>query len=82
MERIKEYLNGKNSVKGATGILIITLTFSNILGMLRDHFLAQKIPADLLDTYYVAFRLPDLIFNILILGAIAAAFIPVFTNYI
>jgi len=82
MEKIKNYINGKNSVKGATWILIVTLTISNILGMIRDHFLAQKIPTDLLDTYYTAFRLPDLIFNLLILGAIAAAFIPVFTQYL
>lgn len=82
MHKIKEYFNGQNSVKSATIILIVTLTLSNILGLLRDHFLAQKISTDLLDTYYAAFRLPDMIFNLLILGAISAAFIPVFTNYI
>lgn len=82
MNKIKEYFNGENSVKGATFILIITLTLSNVLGLIRDHFLAQKIPVNLLDTYYAAFRIPDLIFNLLILGAISAAFIPVFTNYI
>jgi len=82
MHKIKAYFSGENSVKGATVILIITLTLSNILGLIRDHFLAQKIPTNLLDTYYAAFRIPDLIFNLLILGAISAAFIPVFTNYI
>lgn len=82
MEKIKNLLNGKNTVRSAAGILIITLLFSNILGLFRDHFLAQKIPTSLLDTYYAAFRIPDLIFNLLVLGAIAAAFIPVFTNYI
>jgi putative peptidoglycan lipid II flippase len=82
MNKIKQLINGKNSVKGATVILIVTLFLSNILGMLRDHFITQKISTDLLDTYYAAFRIPDLIFNILILGAIAAAFIPVFTTYV
>ena len=33
-----------------------------------------------LDSYYAAFKLPDLIFNTLVLGALAAAFIPVFTK--
>lgn len=61
-------------------MLVVTLFISNILGVIRDRYLAQKIPTDLLDTYYAAFRLPDLVFNILILGAIASAFIPVFTN--
>ena len=59
---------------------MVTLFCSNLLGVLRDHYLAQKIPTSLLDTYYAAFRLPDLVFNILILGAISAAFIPVFTE--
>lgn len=35
-------------------------------------------PGDVLDSYYVAFRLPDFLFNILILGALSSAFIPVF----
>ena len=31
--------------------------------------------------YFNAFRLPDLVFNVLILGAVTTAFIPVFTDY-
>lgn len=82
MQKIRQLLSGVNSVKGATVILVITLFFSNILGMVRDHYIAQKIPTTLLDAYYAAFRIPDLIFNLLILGAISAAFIPIFTGYI
>lgn len=82
MQKIKQLINGTNSIRSASVILIITLLVSNFLGLIRDHFLAQKIPTNLLDTYYAAFRIPDFIFNILILGAIAAAFIPVFTSYI
>lgn len=80
--RLSSWFSQKNSVKGATSILIVTLTISNLLGALRDHYLAQKIPTDLLDTYYAAFRIPDLIFNILILGAVSSAFIPVFSRYL
>jgi len=50
------------------------------LGVIRDHFLAQYIPTDRLDIYYTAFRFPDLIFNVLILGAIAAAFVPIYSR--
>jgi putative peptidoglycan lipid II flippase len=82
MQKLKQLLNSANSVKGASVILVVTLLLSNILGMVRDHYIAQKIPTTLLDAYYAAFRLPDLIFNLLVLGAIAAAFIPVFTTYI
>ena len=73
-------LFGENSIKVATYILVVTLFMSNILGVLRDHFLAQKIPTDMLDTYFAAFRIPDLVFNVIILGAISAAFIPIFSN--
>lgn len=79
---IKKIFHGSNSVKGATIILIITFAISNLLGLIRDHFLAQKIPTTFLDCYYAAFRLPDLIFNILALGAISTAFIPVFSSYL
>lgn len=78
---IKRALVRENSVKGASIILIVTLTFSNVLGVFRDHFLAQKIPTDRLDIYFAAFRLPDLIFNVLILSSIAAAFVPIYSNY-
>lgn len=76
------FFGGKNSFRGASLILIVTLFFSNLLGVLRDHYLTQKIPTDTLSVYYAAFRIPDLIFNILILGAISAAFIPVFSSLI
>lgn len=82
MNRLKQFFHQANSVKGATVILVVTLFISNILGMVRDHYLAQKIPTSALDTYYAAFRIPDFIFNLLILGAISAAFIPVFTDYL
>ncbi len=78
--RFKSFVNSKNSVRGASIILVITLTLSNVLGLLRDRFLATYIPTSELDIYFAAFRIPDLIFNFLILGAISSAFIPVFCD--
>lgn len=79
---IKSMFRRENSVKSASIILIVTLALSNVLGVFRDHFLAQKIPTDRLDVYFAAFRLPDLIFNVLILGSVAAAFVPVYSGYL
>lgn len=79
---LKNIFVRENSIKGAGFILIVTLAMSNLLGVIRDHFLAQKIPTDRLDIYFAAFRLPDLIFNVLILGSIAAAFVPVYSSYL
>lgn len=81
-ERLKNILSGKNSISGASWILVITLLLSNFLGLIRDHYLTQKIPTDILSSYYAAFRIPDVLFNVIILGAIASAFIPVFTSYL
>lgn len=82
VQRLRNAFHGENSIKGATSLLMVTLFFSNLLGFLRDRFLAQKIPAADVDTYFNAFRLPDLVFNVLILGAVTTAFIPVFTDYL
>lgn len=82
MKRFFGLFSKENSVRGASIILIITLTLSNVLGLLRDRFLAKNILTSDLDIYYASFRIPDLIFNFLILGAITSAFIPVFSEYV
>lgn len=79
---LTKFIHRENSVIGAAGILVLTMLLSNVLGLLRDHFLAKHISTYHLDIYYAAFRIPDLIFNILIFGAISAAFIPVFTSHV
>lgn len=81
ISRLKHLFLAKNPFTSAAAILIFTTLLSNIFGLIRDRFFAQKITTDLLDTYFAAFRVPDLIFNVLILGTISAAFIPVFLEY-
>ncbi|MFC1622921.1 murein biosynthesis integral membrane protein MurJ [Patescibacteria group bacterium] len=72
-----------HSVAGAALIVSVTGIISRLLGLFRDRVLASKFGAgDVLDVYYAAFRVPDLIYNLLIAGALSAAFIPVFTGLI
>ena len=67
---------------GGAVIIAFFSLLSRLLGLLRDRLLFSRFGAgDVLDTYYAAFKLPDLIFNTLVLGALAAAFIPVFLQY-
>ncbi|HLC44006.1 MAG TPA: murein biosynthesis integral membrane protein MurJ [Patescibacteria group bacterium] len=82
MKRIFNYFSKENSLRGASLILIVTLTISNLLGLVRDRILTHNIATSSLDIYYVAFRIPDLIFNFLILGAISSAFIPIFSEFL
>lgn len=82
MTKLFGFFSKENSVRGASLILIITLTLSNLLGLVRDRFLTKNIETFNLDVYYASFRIPDLIFNFLILGAISSAFIPIFSEFI
>lgn len=70
-----------------TLLLAISALLSRVLGLVRDHLLAKTFGATAgtgiydLDVYYAAFRIPDLIYNLLVLGVVSAAFIPIFTQY-
>ncbi|MDO8583697.1 MAG: murein biosynthesis integral membrane protein MurJ [bacterium] len=56
---------------------------SRLVGVLRDRILASTFGAGTqLDTYYAAFRLPDFLYNLIILGALTAGFIPIFSEYL
>ncbi len=56
---------------------------SRILGILRNSIFTSEFGAgDATDIYFSAFRIPDLIYNIFIVGAIGAIFIPVFFEYL
>lgn len=67
------------TITGAAVILAGASFASKILGLIRNHVLAGAFGAgDTLDAYYAAFRIPDAIFQFLVLGALSAGFIPVF----
>jgi len=66
----------------ATVLLAVSQLASRALGVLRDHLFAQSFGATggtgiwNIDTYYAAFRLPDLVYSLLIFGVLSAAFVP------
>lgn len=78
--KIKQLLNGQSkTITGAAFIVGLTGLVSRLIGLLRDRILAGQFGAgDTLDAYYAAFKIPDLVYNLLILGALSAGFIPVF----
>lgn len=79
---VRRLLNGEiKSVSAAAMILAAASLVSRIVGVLRDRILAGEFGAGSeLDIYYAAFRLPDLLFQLLVLGALSAGFIPIFTS--
>ncbi|MDO8638336.1 MAG: murein biosynthesis integral membrane protein MurJ [Candidatus Daviesbacteria bacterium] len=72
----------QTSILSGAVVLMVTVFASKFLGLVRDRLLAQFFAPDQLAVFLAAFRLPDLIFQLLIFGAISVAFIPVFTDYI
>jgi len=70
-----------NSIALAATLVAIFSLLSRFLGVIRDRILAGQFGAgELLDIYYAAFRVPDLVFNLVVLGALSAGFIPIFTT--
>jgi len=66
----------------AAAILGLSALFSRLLGLIRDRLLAGNFGAgEELDIYFAAFRIPDFVYGILIMGGIAAVFLPVFSEY-
>jgi putative peptidoglycan lipid II flippase len=66
-------------VTTAALILGISSMVSAVLGLLRDRLLAGRFGAgDDLDIYYAAFRIPDFVSMVLIMGSISAALVPMF----
>jgi putative peptidoglycan lipid II flippase len=67
-------------------LLALSSVASRGLGILRDFVFAKVFGIGTeggvfaLDAYYMAFRIPDLIYSLLILGALSAAFIPLFVR--
>ncbi len=80
---IKKLINGKmNSITSAALILALATLASKILGFIKITILAGAFGIDDLDIYYAAFRIPDFIFNIVVMGALSAGFIPVFARLV
>lgn len=78
----KHLLNGESkTVTSAAVVLAATSLASRFVGLIRDRVLAATFGAGPeLDVYYAAFRIPDFIYNLLVLGALSAGFIPLFTE--
>lgn len=76
-------LRRQGTILSAAAVLMITYSASMVLGILRERVLVGNYYAccrELLDVYYAAFRLPDMLFQLVVLGALSASFIPVFSE--
>lgn len=71
----------ERSILGGGLIIGFFSVVSRVIGLFRDRLLSGTFSAgDLSDAYFAAFRIPDFLFNIFVLGTLSSAFIPVFVS--
>lgn len=62
-------------------LLSLMIILARFAGFFRYRILASYFDAGQLDIFFASFRIPDLIFEILITGALTSTFIPIFIKY-
>lgn len=76
-------INKQRSISVAAVLISLSYLSSRLLGLVRDRLLASNFGLSAqTDAYSAAFRIPDLLFTLLVSGAFAVSFIPVFVGYI
>ncbi len=70
------------TITRAAALLFFSGLISKLLALARDRMLAGRFGAGQeLDIYFAAFRIPDFVFGIMIMGGLATVFLPVFSEY-
>ena len=73
----------QTTILSAAFVLAVLMLASRLLGLLRLRILGSIFgTSSELDVYMAAFSWPDTIFQLLVMGALSSAFIPIFTDYI
>jgi putative peptidoglycan lipid II flippase len=71
----------RRSLARNAGIVAIAFVISRVLGLVREVVLANQFgTSEQLSAYVSAFRIPDLLFLVVMAGAFGSAFIPVFSG--
>ena len=75
-------MDEKRNITKAAGIMSVATFISRVLGYVKDMILAVYFGATgLSDTFFVAFRIPNLLRELFAEGSMSSAFIPVLTEY-
>lgn len=85
ISKSQDLFNRKSSsILSAAAIIGASYLISALLGLVRNHLLVARFfggfEADL-DVYFAAFVIPDTIFQLLVVGAVSASFIPIYQEY-
>ncbi|MBI2617441.1 murein biosynthesis integral membrane protein MurJ [Candidatus Gottesmanbacteria bacterium] len=76
------FSKSQTSIISAATVIMVAVLLSRVLGLVRDWLLATHFTPSQLGVYIAAFRIPNMIFELLVMGALSSAFIPVFTAHL
>lgn len=83
MENLWAVFSRKQATVRSAAFVLMSMVFaSRVLGLVRDRLLSARFEPDALGVYFAAFRLPNLLFELLVMGALTSAFIPIFTKFL
>jgi len=77
----KLILSQQGSIFSSALLISMMIIISRLFGFLRYRILSSFFNKEELDIFFASFRIPDLIFEILISGALSSAFIPLVIKY-
>src|SRR2546421_1048251 len=73
----------RRRIASAATLILLAYGLSRVLGAVRELVIANTFgTSPKLDDYRVAFGVPDLLFNLLLAGAVSSAFIPVLSEHL
>ena len=75
----------QNSILSAALVITLANIFSSIFGLWRERvlikqFFSSNASQQAYEAFQVAFQIPDMIFQLIVMGALAASFIPLFSE--
>lgn len=71
----------QKSIFSSAVLLSFMIVLTSLSGFLRYRILSGYFNKEELDIFFASFRIPDIIFEILITGALTSTFIPIYVKY-
>lgn len=82
LKKTQDFIFAKQkSIFSSAVLLSFMIVLTSLSGFLRYRILAGYFNTEQLDIFFASFRIPDIIFEILITGALTSTFIPIYVKY-
>ena len=82
LKKTQDFIFAKQkSIFSSAVLLSFMIVLTSLSGFLRYRILAGYFNIEELDIFFASFRIPDIIFEILITGALTSTFIPIYVKY-